>query len=74
MVNFDTEMVHSVLIKHVRIVVMIRRLAKDIGKDVPELAQMEREVRAAASEVRRARDILRAKGMGSGGGGDSAEH
>ncbi len=39
------------LVKGVRMIVAIRRLAMDVGLDRPELADLEREVRAAAGEV-----------------------
>jgi len=46
--------VNRVLVKGVSIIVSVRMLAKNINKDIAELAELEREFREAAADVQRA--------------------
>lgn len=51
--DLDLTKIRITLVKGVRMIVAIRRLAKDINLDNEQLGNLEREVREAAGEVQR---------------------
>lgn len=61
MYDLDFVKVNKTLVKGLRMIGAVRRLAKDVGLDVPELALLEREVREAAADVQRAEKVAQAE-------------
>ena len=59
MIEFDVEMVRISAVRALSLAVAIRRLAKPLGLDGPDLEAMEREFRAAAAEVQRVEKATR---------------
>lgn len=53
MTKINVTELKRVLVKGVRMIVAVRRLARDVELDCPELAELEREVRDAAGEVQK---------------------
>lgn len=56
--ELDLTSLRRTLVKGVRMVVAIRRLAKDVGLDRLELATLEREVREGAGALQEAESCL----------------
>lgn len=59
MYELDLTSLRLTLVKGVRMIVAVRRLAKDVGLDRPELVDLEREVRERAAEVQEAEKGVR---------------
>lgn len=51
MYELDVVSLRGTLVKGVRMIVAVRRLAKDVGLDGPELEDLEREVRERVGAV-----------------------
>lgn len=60
--SLNLEELSSSLCKGVRILVFVRRLAKEIQRDPPELKELEMEFRERGSEVIQALKATRDKG------------
>lgn len=58
MVEVDLNVVLKELTKAVRCMVVVRKLAQEIGKDCEELAELERGFREAAGQLQNAQSAI----------------
>lgn len=58
MFEIDLIQVNKCLCRFLRILVAFRRMAKEVGIDYPEFADLEREIREAAGYMQNAKTLL----------------
>ncbi len=58
MIEFDVEMVRISAVRALTVMMAIRRVAKPLGLDCPEMETMERNFREAAAELQRIEKLM----------------